>query len=306
MRASKTVCRPFGVIVTVAMLVWSASPHAASVTWEVKGSIADIYNVDNSGPYPYPNPRPPAVDPKKIPFAVGDQVRFLVTYDSLTPPSASNGCFGGSGVYEFNGAVTGGAVATGSVTGAITGTQSGAVVVDCDAGERDVIQFHGKVNGPNIEDMPMGGFELRYASDTGCFSSGITLPTAILDPITCPMNHGNSFMSLHWNDSAQRTVSLYAIDFVVQAPTCQGLITGLAADVFALNVRKGISNALDSKLDAAIKAADGATANRNQTAINELDAFINAVAAQRDKEIAQSDASSLISVANIVKSCLAQ
>ena len=75
------------------------------------------------------------------------------------------------------------------------------------------------------------------------------------------------------------------------------LLHSLAQKVIALNLQKGISNSLDAKLYAALQALDDLNENNDVAAINTLQAFINAVEAQRGKKISQEDADDLIAAA---------
>ena len=75
------------------------------------------------------------------------------------------------------------------------------------------------------------------------------------------------------------------------------LLQGLANQVIALNLQKGIANSLDAKLYAALQALDDLNENNDVAAINALQAFINAVEAQRGKKISQEDADALIAAA---------
>lgn len=75
------------------------------------------------------------------------------------------------------------------------------------------------------------------------------------------------------------------------------LIVDLMQEVVALNLKHGIANSLDAKLDHAFDALmDSATYN-DISAVNSLDAFINAVNAQRGKAIPAADADALIAAA---------
>ncbi|UCG56935.1 MAG: right-handed parallel beta-helix repeat-containing protein [Phycisphaerales bacterium] len=78
------------------------------------------------------------------------------------------------------------------------------------------------------------------------------------------------------------------------ALTPQEAIEQLIDQVAALNLQKGIDNSLDAKLDAAFKALDDVNANNDVAAINALQAFINAVEAQRGDKISDADADALI------------
>lgn len=68
-------------------------------------------------------------------------------------------------------------------------------------------------------------------------------------------------------------------------------------EVLSLNLQQGISNSLDSKLDAVIKALDDANENNDVAAVNALNAFINAVEAQRGGKIPEAEADTLIEAA---------
>lgn len=71
----------------------------------------------------------------------------------------------------------------------------------------------------------------------------------------------------------------------------------LAQDVTDLGLQYGIENSLLAKLDAAIQKLDDDNDNNNLAAINSLQAFINAVEAQRGKKISVEDADYLINAA---------
>jgi hypothetical protein len=83
------------------------------------------------------------------------------------------------------------------------------------------------------------------------------------------------------------------------------LISGLIADVTALNLGNGISNSLDAKLANAVKALDDVNENNNVAAINKLEAFINEVQAQSGNQISVEDATNLILQAQQIVDLLA-
>ena len=64
-----------------------------------------------------------------------------------------------------------------------------------------------------------------------------------------------------------------------------------------LNLQQGIENSLDAKLEAAQQAIDDLNENNDVAAINVLEAFINAVEAQRGNKILEADADALIAAA---------
>ena len=69
-------------------------------------------------------------------------------------------------------------------------------------------------------------------------------------------------------------------------------------------MQQGISNSLDAKLDNVVKAIDDLNANNNVAAINSLNAFINAVEAQRGKKLTDAQADSLIQQAQLILASL--
>lgn len=79
------------------------------------------------------------------------------------------------------------------------------------------------------------------------------------------------------------------------------LISKLIDAVMALNLKAGISNSLDAKLEATLNALDDTNEQNDVAAINSLEAFINAVEAQSGKEIEDpDDALALISSAQAI------
>ena len=84
---------------------------------------------------------------------------------------------------------------------------------------------------------------------------------------------------------------------VVQLPPVQDDIQHIIATVNGMNIPHGNQNSLNAKLQAAISAIN--QGNKN-TAGNNLNAFNNEVQAQRGKKIADSDANTLIALANAV------
>jgi hypothetical protein len=78
------------------------------------------------------------------------------------------------------------------------------------------------------------------------------------------------------------------------------LINSLIDDVVSLNLSNGIDNSLDAKIDAAMKAIEDVNSNNDVAAINAMQAFINSVEAQRDKQISTDDADALIAKAESI------
>lgn len=80
---------------------------------------------------------------------------------------------------------------------------------------------------------------------------------------------------------------------------------GALADlVAALNLRRGLENSLDAKLDAALAALDAARAGSIDTACHQLGAFVNEVEAQTGKAITTEDAAALKEVVGRIRAVL--
>ena len=78
------------------------------------------------------------------------------------------------------------------------------------------------------------------------------------------------------------------------------LIEELVAAVILLNLNEGIQNSLDAKLDTALQALDDMNQNNDVAAFNALQAFINAVNAQRGNSISVEDADVLVAGAQAI------
>lgn len=78
------------------------------------------------------------------------------------------------------------------------------------------------------------------------------------------------------------------------------LIAALVGDVIGLNLKKGITNSLDAKLDSALNALEDLNSNNDVAAVNSLQAFINAVQGQRGQHIPEADADALIASAQAI------
>ncbi len=76
------------------------------------------------------------------------------------------------------------------------------------------------------------------------------------------------------------------------------LVLDLMQNVIDLNLQQGIENGLVAKLEAAMQSLDDINANNDVAAVNTLEAFINAVEAQRGTKITEADADALIAAAH--------
>ena len=82
------------------------------------------------------------------------------------------------------------------------------------------------------------------------------------------------------------------------------LILELVDAVSLLNANSGITNSLDTKLDALDQLLNDLNENNDVAAVNVLNAFINAVEAQRGKKISDSEADDLITRAEEIMALL--
>jgi hypothetical protein len=87
-------------------------------------------------------------------------------------------------------------------------------------------------------------------------------------------------------------------------PTPQELLVELRDQVNGLDVRPGIATALSAQLSAAMAALEDDNAENDVATLNALAAFINAVEAQRGKELGDADASSLVAAAEAIGAAL--
>ncbi|HXE89762.1 MAG TPA: kelch repeat-containing protein [Terriglobales bacterium] len=82
------------------------------------------------------------------------------------------------------------------------------------------------------------------------------------------------------------------------------LLQQLVVVVASYNLQQGISNSLDTKLQNVLEALNEANAGQRADAANKLQAFINAVDAQRDKELTSTQADELTAMAMRILSVL--
>ena len=99
----------------------------------------------------------------------------------------------------------------------------------------------------------------------------------------------------------QRNVKAATFALPNEAPS---LIADLIALVKSFNLKQGIENSFDAKLQNVLAALDAAEDGDTATACNKLDAFINEVQAQTGKAITAAQASQLIAATNQIKATL--
>ena len=95
----------------------------------------------------------------------------------------------------------------------------------------------------------------------------------------------------------RRGVAWAVRDGDVTTPTPKELIENLTNDVLALNLQRGISNALDHKLETIQRALEDSNSNNDASIFNLIYTFIYSVEAQRGKHILDEQADALIAAA---------
>ena len=156
---------------------------------------------------------------------------------------------------------------------------------------REIIQTAGDDLGLGV--YPMAGISIELIT----FANLSTFTNVNL-PLTMP--------DLANFESTNRfSLDLRDVDVLVRghltslhlAPDPIALLRELVQQVIDLNIQQGISNSLDAKLQAVIQALEDVNQNNDVAAVNALEAFINAVQAQRGGKISVEDADSLIATA---------
>ena len=94
---------------------------------------------------------------------------------------------------------------------------------------------------------------------------------------------------------------IFAATSAVPVPaTVEELIAELVNTVISLNLKQGISNAMDRKLDNVLRVLEDTNENNDVSAINALFAFIYSVEAQRGKGLSDAEAETLITAAQTI------
>jgi hypothetical protein len=95
------------------------------------------------------------------------------------------------------------------------------------------------------------------------------------------------------------------IDFIdetllVTQPTATDLLSQLISNLESISVENGLRNALEAKLNGALRAFPAENGDHRQDGVNKLNAFIHLVEAQRGKAISDADADFLIDSATTI------
>ncbi len=151
----------------------------------------------------------------------------------------------------------------------VAGVTRGTLLGQTSAGSRDAFVRKYDANGTEVWTRQFGS-----SSDDRALGIAVDAPGIYVAGITAGTLPGQT--------------SAFSFDaFVVKLSilTPAEAIQQLIADVVALNLKQGFENSLNAKLDAAVQALDDLNQNNDVAAINVLQAFINAVEAQRGVHI---------------------
>jgi hypothetical protein len=138
------------------------------------------------------------------------------------------------------------------------------------------------------------------------YGKAFALNDTPLDPIPDQLmfTGGSGTLTVTYDDDSTADLLFYSdipinlVDTAVSDPVEK--IQDLINLVASFNLQQGIDNSLDAKLDAALGALDDVNQNNDAAAINTLQAFINAVEAQRDNKITSEQADELITAAQAI------
>jgi len=118
---------------------------------------------------------------------------------------------------------------------------------------------------------------------------------------TAEMQDANTFIDADWDFTTPIwkfcSVPNYPSLWWEECPGPAELVAELLEGVGGLELPGGIENSLMAKLNAALRALEDENENNDAAAVNTLEAFINAVEAQRGKKIPEAEADALIAAA---------
>lgn len=141
--------------------------------------------------------------------------------------------------------------------------------------------------------------EIVQNNDQFCARSTISSSKFDIDLLTWLRGTGVCFENpIGGCNAAGGFTSYLRTPFPIQSPS--ELLESLITAVMTLNLTKGIANSIDGKINTALQALDDMNQNNDVAAINALQAFINAIQAQRRNYISESDADALIADAQVI------
>jgi hypothetical protein len=140
-------------------------------------------------------------------------------------------------------------------------------------------------------------------------SGGLTgsIPALLTDPslfAPCVPNESGNYGGSCSQFATSAGTMLFQLTELEIVRDPRQMLSDLVNAVIALNLKAGISNAFDSKLAVVIQALDDSRNQNDAAAINALNAFMNAVNAQRGVWLTDSQADGLISSARAIAQAL--
>jgi hypothetical protein len=158
---------------------------------------------------------------------------------------------------------------------------------------------------------PEDSIECLYQGlDGGVFSWDVYAPSGIIFAPggTNILNEGiisgaGAFFAFDYTDKTGSSVHFKGDLLVPSTPqpvTAEGLIEALSEEIAAINAGSGVVSSLDAKLSNALAALENIKRKDNASAMRMMFAFINAVEAQRGKELTDAQANQLITTAHEV------
>lgn len=166
-----------------------------------------------------------------------------------------------------------------------------------------VVNNQVQLDGSASSDPDSDPLTYLWAEDSANPQLGILSTNTDVNPAFTPQAAGAYTFSLVVNDGLVNSPA-DSVTITVQTPT--QAIQSLIDLMETFNLQQGISNSLDSKLNAALGVLDDINQNNNGAAINSLQSFINSVEAQRGNKITSQQADELIAAAQtIINSLLA-
>lgn len=236
------------------------------------------------------------------PFAVGQVVEGFYTFDSTAAdvdPSEVVGRY--ENVVRMEYAIP----AIGFVATASPGSLPGHIEVLND--EDDVRDRYGVhmtepaqiVSGPDVAGQTLDGMSIVMRDRTTLAVDTDALP--LVPPTLMQFADGAEiFLSYGGPFGGGDAVFAELTSLTVESISVPDLLDGLVDQVIGLNVQGGISNSLDAKLGAVTKAIDDANEHNDVAAVNAMNAFINAVEAQRGTTLTDAEADQLIASAQAI------
>jgi hypothetical protein len=188
---------------------------------------------------------------------------------------------------------------------AVAGSTPGRVVVlNNDEGVRDrYVVSMGEpdqiVSGPDVAGHTLDGMSIVMRDRTTDAVSTDALP--LVPPTTEQFADGAEiFLSYVGPFGGGDAIFAELTSLTVASSSPADLLNDLVDQVIGLNVQGGISHSLDAKLGAVMKAIDDSNENNDVAALNAMNAFINAVDAQRGTKLTDAEADQLIQSAQAI------